>query len=178
MAWPAAVTGASLCGWLGTKVAQYRSNGGDMSRRRVSAGGAMPRFFFHFRKGRRSLMDRDGETLQDDAGARAMALSIGRDFVDRALGRIAGRWAGWSIDVRDQHGRRILLMPLEQMLRVQPGEALDQDGKPSPRVVHLDMWRSGRVLSALINQTRRLGRQASMVSDRQRYVVSRLGHEI
>jgi hypothetical protein len=145
----------------------------------MSAGGAMPRFFFHFRKGRRSLSDRDGETFDDVAGAHGMALSIARDFVDRARGGICRRWAGWSIDVRDQRGHRILLMPLEQVVGLRPGEALDPDGRPSlPRVVQLDSRRSGRLLSVLSNQTRRLRRQASMVSDRQKYVVNRLDHEI
>ncbi|MGA2128784.1 MAG: hypothetical protein ABSG76_21850 [Xanthobacteraceae bacterium] len=141
----------------------------------MSARGAMPHFFFHFRKGARSLMDREGETFDDVVGARRMALAIARDFVDRARGAVSRRWAGWSIDVRDQRGNRILLMPLEQVTRVTP---LDQDDTALPRVVRLDSRRPHRLLSALTNQTRHLRRQSAMVSDRQRYVVKRLGYEI
>lgn len=138
----------------------------------------MPHFFFHFRKGARSLLDREGETLDHVFAARCMALAIARDFVDPALGAVSRRWAGWSIDVRDQRGKRILLIPLEQVIRVTRGEPLDQDGTALPRVVRLDTRRPHPLLSALTNQTRHLRRQASMVSDRQRYVVKRLGHEI
>jgi hypothetical protein len=142
----------------------------------MSVGDAMPRFFFHFREGERSLMDREGETLDDVLGARGMALAIARDFIDPVRGAISRRWAGWSIDVRDQRGKRILLMPLEQAIRLPLGETPDRDGRS--RVVRLDARRPGRLLSVLTNQTRRLGRQASMVSDRQKYLVNRLGHEI
>jgi hypothetical protein len=138
----------------------------------------MPRFFFHFREARRSLMDCEGETLDDVSVARDAAFSIGRDFVDRGRGSICRRWAGWSIDVRNQRGQRILLLPLEQVIGVQPGEAPEPDGRSLPRVVQLDTRRPGPLLSVLTNQTRRLARQASTLSNRQRYAVSRLGHEI
>lgn len=144
----------------------------------MSVEDAMPRFFFHFRKARQSMMDCQGDVFDDASGARKEALSIARDFIDRVRGLICRRWVGWSIDVCNERGHRILLLPLERAIAVRPAESLDRDGGHSPaRVVHLDLRRPVRY-SVLTNQTRRLRRQTSMASARQKYAVSRLGHEI
>jgi hypothetical protein len=135
----------------------------------------MTRYYFHFRHPRRSLMDCEGMMLADAAGARNEATLIARDLRDRRSGRILPEWGGWTIEVCDQRGRHVLGLRLEDALEdgVDPAEV-----RSSPKVVYLDETRARLQLSALKNQTRNLKREAALLSDRQRYAVSGLRHEI
>src|SRR5262245_59906854 len=63
------------------------------------------RYFFHLSFGDRLLPDEEGIELTSRAAARREALAVVRDLSSR----VADRWAGWFLQVADQHGQFLSL---------------------------------------------------------------------
>lgn len=71
----------------------------------------MPRYYFDFRDGARSVIDRAGREFPGDAAARQEALLTARDAV--AGIRLGLRhYGGWVLEVRDEAGRMIYSVPI------------------------------------------------------------------
>lgn len=71
----------------------------------------MPRYYFHFRDGTRTVMDHAGRNLANDGAARQEALLTARDAV---TGIQLGfrHYGGWTLEVRDESGRIIHSMTI------------------------------------------------------------------
>jgi hypothetical protein len=66
----------------------------------------MPRYFFHFRDGSRSVVDHAGREFLNDAAARQEAMLTARDAVTGI--RLGLRhYGGWTLDVRDEADRQV-----------------------------------------------------------------------
>jgi hypothetical protein len=137
----------------------------------------MPRFFFHLRHARKSLLDCDGMVLADAAAARQEAVLAVQDFFQPATGRVPPDWEDWSVDVRDERGRCVFsaaFADAAELEQVAPPARVDAHA--SPNVVYLDIVRAKREFSALENQVRRLLRHTSVLVDRNRYEANVLYH--
>ncbi len=66
----------------------------------------MPRYYFHFRDGTRSVVDHAGREFPNDAAARQEALLTARDAVTGI--RLGLRhYGGWTLEVLDEAGRLV-----------------------------------------------------------------------
>ncbi len=138
----------------------------------------MPRYFFHLRNAEKALLDCDGMVLADGETACAEARHTVRDFFQPSSGRVAPEWEGWSLEVRDERGRCILLLPFAaapELHELAP-EAIHP---PAPaNVVHLDVARVRRELASLEAQMREVVRRTAALVDRNRYEAKTLYHMI
>jgi hypothetical protein len=64
----------------------------------------MPHYFFNLVFGDRVSPDEEGAELRDQPAAREEAFAIIRELSDPALGGNPRRWAGWFLQVADEHG--------------------------------------------------------------------------
>jgi hypothetical protein len=136
----------------------------------------MPRFFFHLRNARRSLLDCDGMVLADAAAARQEAVLAVQDFFQPATGRVPPDWEHWSVDVRDERGRCVFSLPFAGAAGLEPDSPSTNAQRAHPSIVYLDIERAKREFTSLENQTRSLVRRTSMLVDRNRYEAKRLYH--
>jgi len=127
----------------------------------------MPRFFFHLRAARKTLMDCEGVALPDAAAAREQARLTVRDFFQPALGQVHPDWEGWSMEVVDERGRRVFAMAFADAAEID--QPLRAPVQAPPKVVSLTRERTKRELAALENQTRDLVRHTSALVAQNRY---------
>jgi hypothetical protein len=73
------------------------------------------RLFLHLRRDGDLLRDEDGRLFADLAEARAEALATGREVVANRLGQ-GRRVAALHIEIQDQTGRVLAIMPLRDMM--------------------------------------------------------------
>lgn len=74
----------------------------------------MPRYYFDFRDGARSVIDQAGREFRSDAAARQEALLTARDAV--AGIRLGLRhYGGWMLEVRDEAGRTVYSVPIPKV---------------------------------------------------------------
>jgi hypothetical protein len=143
----------------------------------------MPRFFFHFRNGSKSLMDCEGATCANAAAAQQEAWAIARELAGGSGPGLAGPgiaagWREWSIDARDQRGRRVFMLSLDAAIAAAnawPGNVVD---RPSSRVVELATVRASRTHVEQTNRKRRLVNRTMALFDARRYTLNGLRHEI
>jgi hypothetical protein len=64
----------------------------------------MPHYFFDLVFGGHVSPDEEGVELRDQPSAREEAFAIIRELSDPALGANPRRWAGWFLQVADEHG--------------------------------------------------------------------------
>jgi hypothetical protein len=136
----------------------------------------MPRFFFHLRNARKSLLDCDGMMLADAAAARREAVSAVRDFFQPATGRVPPDWEHWSFDVRDERGRCVCSASFADAAELEAASPTLADSSAAPSIVYLDIVRAKREFSALEDRVRRLLRRTSLLVDRNRYEANALYH--
>jgi hypothetical protein len=71
----------------------------------------MPRFYFHFVDGQERIEDPEGIELPDEAAARTQAMQAVLD-AQKTRFALPRNWVGWSVEVVDDRGNRILLLPI------------------------------------------------------------------
>jgi hypothetical protein len=143
----------------------------------------MPRFFFHFRNGSKSLMDCEGVPCANVAAAHHEAWAIAREFAGRSGPGLAGPvlaagWRDWSIDARDQRGRRVFMLSLDEAIvaaNAWPGDAAD---RPPSRIVHLPAVRASRTHVEQTNRNRALANRTLALFDTHQYTRNGLRHEM
>ena len=136
----------------------------------------MPRYFFHLRNTEKALLDCAGMVLSGPEAACQEARKTVQDFFQPATGRVAAEWEGWSLEVRDERGRCILLIAFADAEKLQGSADEVRQVDISPNVVPLDVVRIKRELASLEAQTRDLLRQTSLLVDRNRYEAKTLYH--
>jgi hypothetical protein len=133
----------------------------------------MPRFFFHFRNGSKSLMDCEGATCANAAAAQHEAWAIARE-----LASVAAGWRDWSIDARDERGRRAFTVSLDEAIAAAnawPGKVAD---RPPSRIVDLAAVRASRTHVEQTNRNRKLANRTLALVDTQQYARNGLRHEM
>ena len=70
----------------------------------------MPRYFFHVRN-HVHTRDTEGMELADEAAAHGEALLDIADIKSAEFGLLGGHWHGWSIEICDESGDIILIVP-------------------------------------------------------------------
>jgi hypothetical protein len=71
----------------------------------------MARFYFNFVYGQETIEDPEGMELPDEAAAQQQASYAVLD-IQKTKFALPRNWAGWSVEVVDDHGNRILLLPI------------------------------------------------------------------
>ncbi len=71
----------------------------------------MPRYYFNFRDGTRSVTDHAGRELAGDGAARQEALLTARDALT-GLRLGLRHYGGWMLEVRDETGRLVHAVPI------------------------------------------------------------------
>jgi hypothetical protein len=71
----------------------------------------MPRFYFNFVDGQETIDDPEGIELPDEAAARKQAMDAVLD-AQKTRFALAKSWVGWSVEVVDERGNRVLLLPI------------------------------------------------------------------
>ena len=70
----------------------------------------MPRFYFNFIDGQDRIEDPEGMELPDAAAARQQAIVAVHDAQKTSFA-LARNWVGWSVEVVDDGGNKVLLLP-------------------------------------------------------------------
>ncbi|MFL5029561.1 MAG: DUF6894 family protein [Xanthobacteraceae bacterium] len=72
----------------------------------------MPRYHFDLTDGTEVLQHAQGVELPGNAAARGEALALARELKD---GRVmpGRRWDGWFVEIKDDHGRRVDMVPID-----------------------------------------------------------------
>jgi hypothetical protein len=71
----------------------------------------MPRFYFNFVDGQEKIDDQEGMELPDEAAARKQAMYAVLD-AQKTRFALPRNWVGWSVEVMDDRGNQILLIPI------------------------------------------------------------------
>jgi hypothetical protein len=136
----------------------------------------MVRFFFHLHCAAQSITDCQGVVLKDAGAAHDEARRVAADFIDRASGQPFPKWRDWRIEVSDARGRRVFALPLEEFAGAGLVAAKTSGSTPE-RVVHLDIVRNARALTALRNRARDLIREAAVLRDEHKFIRRRFDVE-
>jgi hypothetical protein len=73
----------------------------------------MPKYFFHTTNGKRSTTDLEGVELSDTSAVEREAREMAHGLLTASL--VAHpEWAGWRIEVHDENGQQVLIMPMSQ----------------------------------------------------------------
>ncbi len=79
-------------------------------------GHLMPRFHFHLVSDCALIPDSEGVVLADPGAARREALLVAEELVKPGLPAQHRKWRGWSVQVADDCGREVLLVPVVELL--------------------------------------------------------------
>jgi hypothetical protein len=71
----------------------------------------MPRFYFNFVNDQEKIDDPEGIELPDEAAARRQAMDAVLD-AQKTRFALAKSWVGWSVEVVNDRGNRVLLLPI------------------------------------------------------------------
>ena len=71
----------------------------------------MPRYFFNFVHDQEKIDDPEGIELPDEAAVRKQARDAVLD-AQKTRFALAKSWVGWSVEVVDDRGNRVLLLPV------------------------------------------------------------------
>ncbi len=74
----------------------------------------MPHFYFHLQHGQSRLEDRSGVSLPDAEAAWYQAYRSARDLLT-ADGRDRRQWGGHSVQVEDERGSQIWIVPIAEI---------------------------------------------------------------
>jgi hypothetical protein len=72
----------------------------------------MPRYHFHLTDGNEVLKHAQGIELPGNAAAREEALAFARELKD-GRARPGRTWDGWFVEIKDDHGHRVDLVPID-----------------------------------------------------------------
>jgi hypothetical protein len=71
----------------------------------------VPRYYFNFVHGQGRIDDPEGIELPDEPAARKQAMDAVLD-AQKTRFALAKSWVGWSVEVVDDRGNRVLLLPV------------------------------------------------------------------
>jgi hypothetical protein len=74
----------------------------------------MPRFYFNFINGQETVEDSDGTELPDQEAAQKQAMIAVRDVQKTRFASVKN-WVGWSVEVVDDGGHRVLRLPFSKV---------------------------------------------------------------
>jgi hypothetical protein len=74
----------------------------------------MPRYYFNFINRQEKVQDVDGMELSDRRAARKQAMIAVRDVRHSRMDSVKN-WFGWSIEVVDEQGLRVYLLPFSKV---------------------------------------------------------------
>jgi uncharacterized protein DUF6894 len=135
----------------------------------------MPRFFFHLRSDRKSLIDCEGVAVADAEAARRLALLTLRDFVQPSTGAVDPEWRTWMIQIADERGRCLVTVPFADVERLVVAEPAGDDNTSAPsHLVYLDIERARRQFRAVENEVRQRIHDIAKLTHRNRQEASDL----
>ena len=82
----------------------------------------MPRFFFHFYDRQHAFRDEEGLDLANEAAAKISARKAAQALIVDLHDAIAD-WSAWWVEVADEVGRTVVVLPSAEVMQSVPAHA-------------------------------------------------------